>query len=217
MGNKFRVKRITLLICMILVIMVMVTSSTYAYLFYTGSDNSITGNMGEVDLELDVTRVLPVNETVNSILLFQFNELAGNLNNGCIDQDGEFSLCQLYKIRIKNNTGGVNTRINGSLAFSNETMPNLSWILLGNDYSSSTTYTTSMLDSDFNTASSSYNSFVDNYLLKNGEEEIFYILIWVNEIDRVQYDRGTYTGVVRFQDYNGNGVTAFFGDVESNQ
>lgn len=190
-----------------------VTGGTYAYLFSTGSVSSIiTGDMAKVDLELDVTRVLPVDETVNSILLFQFDELASNLNKGCIDQDGNYSLCQLYEINLKNNVGGVNTKVKGSLSFDNASMPNLSWVLLGNTYSSSTTYTSDMMGDSFNTASSTYTNFVDSYLLYSGNDVTFYILVWVNEIDRIQYDNGSYTGVVRFEDSNGKGVTAEFGN-----
>jgi len=35
----------------------------------------------------------------------------------------------------------------------------------------------------------------------------------VNETDEIQYDNGSYTGIVRFEDHNGNGVTAEFGDM----
>ena len=210
--NKFSVKKIVLMVCILFGYMVFVISGTYAYLFYNNTvTNAIGGNMGKVDLELDVTRVLPVDDSVNSILIFQFSELADNLNNGCIDEDGEFSLCQLYKINLKNNSNAVNVNVMGSLSFDNVNMPNLSWILLGNTYSSSTNYTSAMMGNSFNTAVADYTSFVNDYLLISGNEINFYILVWVNEIDRVQYDRGSYTGIVRFEDHKGNGVSAEFG------
>ena len=89
--NGFKINR-TILVLIVLLFFYM-TGSTYAYLYYTESNSSyITGNMGKVDLELDVTRVLPVDENVNSLLIYRFDELASNLNSGCIDQDGEFFL-----------------------------------------------------------------------------------------------------------------------------
>lgn len=214
MDNKsnFVNKRIFLLIALILGVMVIVTSSTYAYLFYSANvDNVIGGDMASVNLELDVDMVLPVSDTVKPTLLFGFSELADNLNNGCIDEDGDYALCQLYKINLKNNSGGVNTDIKGSLRFENATLPNLSWILLDGEYNSSIDYTSDMLGDSFNTASSTYNSFVDNYLLTSGNEVTYYILVWINEIDEIQYDSGSYTGVVKFEDSNGEGVTAEFG------
>lgn len=207
--NEFKFNKKILLLTFFLFFSV--TGGTYAYLYVSDNvDNSITGNMGKVDLELDVTRVLPVSETVDSILLFQFDELASNLNKQCVDQDNEYALCQLYKVNLKNNAGAVNTNVKGSLSFSNATMPNLSWILLGNTYNSSITYTSDMMGDSFNTASSTYTNFVDNYLLYSGDEVTFYILLWINEIDEIQYDIGSYTGIVRFEDHNGNGVTAEF-------
>ena len=195
----------------ILLLMFLVTSGTYAYLFYTTSNNSIiSGNMGKVDLELEVIRILPEKKSVNSSLLFKFDELASNLNKGCIDPENEYSLCQLYKINLKNKSGGVNVRLKGGLSFNNSNMPNLSWILLGNSYSSSVNYTKEMLGNTFNIASSNYVSFVDDYLLMNDNEETFYILIWINEINEIQYDSGSYSGIVRFEDSNGNGVSAEF-------
>lgn len=209
--NKIKFNNRKFLILIIL-LFISVTGGTYAYLYSESTnDNTITGDMATVDLSLDVIRVLPTKETVNSVLLFQFNELADNLNKGCINEKGDFSLCQLYKINLKNNNK-TNVRLKGSLAFNNETLPNLSWLLLGNTYSSSTNYTSSMLGSEFKTATSTHENFVDNYLLKANDEIDFYILLWVNEIDRVQYDSGNYTGVVKFEDYKGQGVTAWFGD-----
>ena len=197
---------------LIILLFISVTGGTYAYLYSEATnDNTITGDLSTIDLSLEVTRVLPTKTTVNSVLLFQFNELAGNLNKGCINEQGDFSLCQLYKINLKNNNK-TNVRLKGSLAFNNATMPNLSWISLGNTYSSSTNYTTAMLDSNFKTATSTHENFVDNYLLEGNKEIDFYILLWVNETETVQYDSGSYTGVVKFEDYKGQGVTAWFGD-----
>lgn len=156
--------------------------------------------------------MLPVEGTVNSILLFQFDELATNLNKGCVDKDGKHSLCQLYKINLKSKSN-TNIKLKGSLAFNNEDVPNLSWILLGDNYSSSTNYTSSMLGNTFNKATSTHTNFVDDYLLKSGEEVTYYILLWVNEIDEIQYDNGTYGGIVKFEDHNGEGVTAEFGEL----
>lgn len=189
---------------------------SYAYFSSNAINNdAITGNASIMDLELTVTRVLPENENVNSMLIFQFDELARNLNAGCVDQDGQYSLCQLYKVNLKNKINSTNVKIKGSLSFSNADMPNLSWVLLGNTYDSSDNYTSDIFGDTFNTASSEYTSFVDDYLLKRGKEIDFYILVWINETDRVQYDRGSYTGIVRFEDGHKNGITAEFGNTGS--
>lgn len=200
-----------LFVLVILIASFFIIGETYSYFFAGISDiDSINGGAMSFDLQLNVTKVLPVNASSNSILLFQFEELADNLNKGCVDKDGEYSLCQLYKIELKNNDTSSNANIKGSLSFNNRTIPNLSWILLGDTYSSSTTYTSDMLGDSFNTAVSTPTNFVDNYLLSSNGRATFYILVWVNEIDTVQYDRGSYTATVRIEDYKGKYIDAEF-------
>lgn len=67
-----------------------------------------------------------------------------------------------------------------------------------------------MLGNTFNTASSTFTNFVDSYLLAAGSNIDYYILVWVNETEGEQTDEGTYSGIVRFEDSNGKGVTSTF-------
>ena len=196
----------------IIVLLIIVTGGTFAYFAFNVSDNTISGEAGTVNLSLSVTKVLPStgDSIVDDLLVANFNELASALNNSCLYSDGEYALCQLYKITLTNNSDGVNTRVSGSVSFNNATVPNLSWITIDN-YSSSTTYNTSMLDSNINTASSAFAMFEDNYLLNVGSTKDYYLLVWVNESDDVQTDMGTFSGTVRFEDENGKGVTSTFG------
>lgn len=204
--------KIIISVIAIIIVASFTIGETYSYFFNEHKNNtSITGSTMNVDLELSVTKVLPTNASTNSILIFQFSELADNLNNGCVDEDGEYSLCQLYKINLKNSSNSSNINIKGTLSFNNSTIPNLSWILLGNTYSASTTYTSDMLGDTFNTAVSTPTNFVDNYALSSNGEATFYILVWVNEIDRVQYDRGSYTGTVKIEDHTGKDISTTFG------
>ena len=204
-------KKIFILMIVIMGVVLLVAGGTFAYLAYrTGNNNTITGNMGSVDLSLMVTKELPKTSVVDDILVSNFSELPDNLNNKCIDQDGEYALCQLYKIVLSNSSNGVNTKVKGSVSFNNETTPHLSWIRIDH-YSSSTTYTSSTLGSSYHTASSSFDSFESSYLLKSGNSVTYYILVWVNENEEEQTDTGTYTGTVRFEDENGKGVTSTFG------
>lgn len=202
-----QVKIVNLFLVIILIIMI-VTGGTFAYFAFTASNNIIGGNAGTVNLTLNVTKVLPNTETTDNILITSFNELPANLNASCID--GEYALCQVYKINLANATSGVNTDVKGSLAFDNDTVPNLSWVYLGNSYSSSTTYTSEDLGNTFNTASSTFTNFIDSHLLTVGNDIDFYILVWVNESEEEQTDEGSYSGTVRFDGSNGEGVTANF-------
>ena len=204
-------KRIFILMIVIMGVVILVAGGTFAYFaFRTSNNNTITGSMGSVDLSLTVTKELPSTSGVDDILVTNFSELPDNLNSKCIDRDGEYALCQLYKIVLSNSSNGVNTKVKGSVSFNNTTSPNLSWIRIDN-YSSSTTYTSNTLGSSYHTASSNFDSFESSYLLKSGNSVTYYILVWVNENEEEQTDTGTYTGTVRFEDENGKGVTSTFG------
>lgn len=211
MNNKIQtndtVKNINLFLTIIILILV-VSGSTFAYFAFNASNNIISGTAGNVDLTLTVTKVLPTTNDTDDILIANYEELPANLNAMCTD--GEYALCQLYRINLANSSTGVNTNVKGSLSFNNATVPNLSWIYLGDTYSSSTTYTSSNLPNTFNTASSDFTNFVDSYLLSSGNTKDFYILVWVNESEESQTDNGTYSGIVRFEDSNGKGVTSTF-------
>lgn len=198
------------LVTIIIALLIVILGSTYAYFAFNASNNNtITGTAGSVDLELTVTKILPSTNGVDNILVINFNEVAEGLNEDCIDNSGEFALCQLYKVTLENNSTGVNTKVKGSISFDNETAPNLSWILVEN-YSASTTYTSTLLGSTYNTATSTFTNFVDNYLLTVNNSADFYILVWVNETEEVQTDEGSYSGTIRFEDSNGKGVTSTF-------
>ena len=197
---------------LILVCFLLGTGTTYAYYFVSDSLSSLTGNMGKVDLTLTVTKVLPKTNGVDNVLIINHSELASSLNNDCLDSDGEFTLCQVYKVNLKNANRVLNTNVKGSISFNNQNAPNLSWIYLGNSFSTSTNYTNSSLGNSFHKSSPKFTNFVDNYLLEAGSNIDFYILVWINETDDIQYDDGIYSGTIRFEDTNGNGVTAKFGD-----
>ena len=206
--TKKNVKLILIIVILILVL----AGSTFAYFAASANNSVITGDAGTVQLSLNVTKVLPTTTGTDDILVINYSELADSVNSNCIDSDGEFALCQLYKITLTNSAAGVNTNVKGSLSFNNTTTPNLSWISLGTSYNSSTTYTSATLGSNFNTASSTFTNFVDSYLLTSGSSVNYYILVWVNETEEEQTDEGTYSGIVRFEDMNGQGVTASFAD-----
>ena len=206
--NNESVKNINLFLLIVILILV-ISGSTFAYFAFSATNNVIGGNAGSVNLSLTVEKVLPDDDdTTDDILIANYGEIPNNLNNMCTD--GEYAVCQVYRINLANSNTGVNTNVKGSLSFNNATVPNLSWIYLGDSYSSDTTYTSSMLPNTFHTASSTFTNFIDSYLLTSGTNKDFYILVWVNESETEQTDNGTYSGIVRFEDSNGKGVTSTF-------
>ena len=200
--NNESVKTINLFLLIVVLILV-ISGSTFAFFAFSATNDVIGGNAGSVNLTLTVEKVLPdADNNPDDILIANFSELPDNLDNNCTD--GEYALCQVYKINLANAATGVNTNVKGSLSFDNTNVPNLSWVYLGNTYSSAN------IPNTFNTASSTYTDFINGYLLTAGTNKDFYILVWVNESLEEQTDNGTYTGTVRFEDSNGKGVTSTF-------
>ena len=204
-------KKILTIAIGIMLILIVFAGATYAYFAFSASNNNvITGEIGTVNLSLNVTKVLPNTTSVDNILVTSFNDLSSNLNNKCLYTDGEFATCQLYKIVLTNNADGVNTKVVGSVSFDNATSPNLSWIKLDN-YDASTTYTAGSIGGDKHKASSTFTNFSNAYLLKKSNSVTYYLLVWVDESEDEQTDDGSFTGTVRFEDENGKGVTSTFG------
>ena len=200
--NNESVKTINLFLLIVVLILV-ISGSTFAFFAFSATNDVIGGNAGSVNLTLTVEKVLPdADNNPDDILIANFSELPDNLDNNCTD--GEYALCQLYKINLANAATGVNTNVKGSLSFDNTNVPNLSWVYLGDTYSSDN------IPNTFNTASSTYTDFVNGHLLTAGTNKDFYILVWVNESLEEQTDNGTFSGTVRFEDSNGKGVTSTF-------
>ncbi len=205
--NNSDLKKIMYLVVGILVFFVVVIGATFAYYTFAVSNNTtVKGDAGKVNLNLTVTKALPNNSGTDDILITPFNELASNLNAKCASE--EYATCQLYKITLQNNSTGVNTKVKGSVSFNNTTAPNLSWVYL-DTYDSSKTYATSDLGT-MNTASSEFATFKTDVLINSGNSRDFYLLVWVNESEEEQTDEGSYSGTIKFEDSNGNGVTSTF-------
>jgi len=199
-------KRNTTMLVALIALILAVAGGTLAYFAISITSNNITGKAGTIDLTLTVTRVLPADTTIEDIILSDYATLSDDINNKCVDDD--VSLCQLYEVNLANSSSSVNVNVKGQVSFDNTNSPNLSWISL--DYDSSKTYSSTDLPDTFNTASNTLTNFVDSYYLASGSSKKFYLLVWVNSLDEVQEDNGTYTGTVRFEDASGKGVTSTF-------
>ena len=202
-------KNVKLLIA-IITIVIAVAGGTLAYFAFSTSNNSVGGEAGVVDLTLTVEKVLPDDdEVVDELLVVNFSEVPGALNNNCLDKDDEFVMCQLYKVTLSSSVAGVGTNVKGSIKFDNETVPNLSWLYLGHTYTAGS-YSSTTLGDTFNTATGEFVNFIDSYNLLSGATQTFYILTWINEITGAQTDTGTFGGTIRFEDHLGKGVTSTF-------
>lgn len=180
------------------VVFLLAIGSTYAYYaFRYENDSVITGNVISINVELDVERVVGTN---TKLVPLQDEALANALigknssNGACIDNVGNLS-CQVYKITLTN-LGSRIQHVNGTIelypkAGSGNAYSNLKWRELSNT-------TTIKSGSAFNGMSKS--TLVSDLTMESKEEKVWYIAVWLSEVDYDQYDidKGIFEGTVTF-------------------
>ena len=198
-----KIKQINLMIILIFCYAILLIGGTYAYYALTASNNSIASTAGDADLSLEVTNQHPNNEKYLIPQSEKGLSQAISNNYNCVD-DNNNTVCQVYSIKVTN-TGTANVEINGTITFGNiDKMPNLKWRLIKdkNTYGSF----------KINQASNDANIFDNNIVLKKGDSKIYYIVIWIDEVDKNQPDTGKYNATIEFSSSNGKGVTSTVGE-----
>ena len=181
----------------------LVTGGTYAYYALTASNNSIAGTAGEADLSLEVVNQHPNNEEYLVPQLEKGLESAISSNYNCVD-DNNNTVCQVYSIKITN-TGTATVKINGTITFGNiDKMPNLKWRLIQdkNTYGNYSSHYASLDEARFDS----------NLTLRKGASKTYYMVIWIDEVDKNQPDTGKYNATIDFSSSNGTGVTSTVGE-----
>ena len=223
--NKISFPELKVTIALVITTFLTVVSSTYAYYYYAADNrNTITGNMATVNLDLEVTMLLPTKEST-SVMVPQKSTSGNNssalstaLKNGCVD-DNKNIVCQVYRIRIKNDGGTATEIVDGSISFyanremtdsSSTKMPNLKWKLITSV--DTTNNNNSILGTNIdNAASGTPAKFAEDIRLETNDVVPFYMIIWFNETNNDQIDQdNTFYGKVSFESSNGTGVTATF-------
>lgn len=227
MKKKLDIKKITnkTTIIIILTTFFSVLGGTYAYFFFSESDNlTITGEAATVNLELNVEMLLPT-KTSTGVMVPQKSTSGDNnsplssaLKQGCVDANSNV-VCQVYKINIKNNGGTATEVVDGEVSFYSDTsltqdsktkMPNLSWKLITSVDTENNSNSVLGTNED-NIASSTPVKFTQDIILGTNDEDTYYMIIWFNETNADQIDEGnTFYGKIEFTSSNGTGVTAAF-------
>ena len=176
---------------------------TYAYLAFSASNNSVVvGEVGVADLELSVTKVTANNGELVPQLEKSLDTAVSSSYN-CVDGNGN-TVCQVYKIEIEN-TGTANIVVDGTIDFTNTTLPNLKYKLM----TDSTT-----LDTSFNSRYG-YGDMPDRPLVKGvslepEQVETYYIVLWINDTENEQSDTGTYRASINFNSSYLEGLTSTY-------
>ncbi len=189
---------------------VLITGGTYAY-YYSSSSNSnaINGDLALANANLTVERIVPDSANARLVPLLDKNlDIALKGTGGvssCIDGNSNLS-CEVYKITI-NNTGSTNLRLKGTVTIAatgqNNVYNNLKWEEIENPTSRKSEYLTNGMGT---------SSLDDELKLNVGGSKTYYIAVWLSENnqDQTDTDKGEFGGLVRFEDFNGQGVTATF-------
>ena len=158
---------------------------------------------------LTVERIVPDSANARLVPLLDKNlDIALKGTGGvssCIDGNSNLS-CEVYKITI-NNTGSTNLRLKGTVTIAatgqNNVYNNLKWEEIENPTSRKSEYLTNGMGT---------SSLDDELKLNVGGSKTYYIAVWLSENnqDQTDTDKGEFGGLVRFEDFNGQGVTATF-------
>lgn len=207
------------LLIVIFVFVLSIIGATYAYFFVLDSNNNtITGDAANVDLSLDVVKVLPnVSSTDVVVPQLSGNVLNNAVKNGCVDSNNNV-VCHVYKIDITNISdvtvvvdGGISYYGNANLTSGLENfIPNMKWMLISS-FDINNISNTVLGNDSIKNATSVSSKFATNVSMAPLDHIVYYVVVWLNETGNQQSGEAqSFYGVVSFDSSNGSGITATF-------
>lgn len=192
------------------ILILLVSSATYAYFSAQTEDSSIQGGTASAaDLKLVVEKIstsakdklIPLdNDTVSLTTAakgYGFSGTTYDSTKSCIDKNG-YSVCQVYKITVTNN-GSATVALNGGVTYlEGENTPNIACAVMESNISVTN-----------NTTCLSSTALANDVKLSAGDEKVYYIIVYINNLHTEQYDVGKFNGTVTFSSASGN-LTADF-------
>ena len=207
-------KRNALLLTLSIVLVVVLSVIGYTYAYFAVNVNSTGDNIGgstaTIKLNLNVERLIPSQDGIKMVPLLDNalqNAISGtNGMSSCVDANGSLS-CHIYKITIKNESSNTLT-LKGNITLdkktNNDLFKNLKWQLLENQTTVKAGTTATPMSSTV---------FEPSVELNSNATQIYYIAIWISEINSEQKttDYGDFTGTIEFTNTDGtNRVSANF-------
>ena len=194
------------IIIAIIVLLVIITRTTYSFLAYSYSNRSvIKGNVIAVNATLDVERVVGTNEGMVPLKDSSLNNAingVGSTNGACVDKYGNLS-CQVYKITLTN-TGSRLQSLKGTIKLeakdSNSKYNNLGWREL--------TDTTTIKDGSVVNGMNE-STLVSGLTMESKEVKVWYIAVYIREANGPQedIDKGEFKGTVTFKTDNSQSIS----------
>lgn len=192
-------------ICLVLAIVIIVTTSTTFAYFVATSENttSISGKTADFNVKLALTTV---HKSTNMVPLKDSLVVTSIKNtNKCIDKNN-YEVCSLYKLTLSN-TGGSSFTLTGYLKTSSTTYTasNLKYQIYDINYNAVTDVLTPSLTADQKVYFQKDSNNVETTINSTNIE--YYLVMWITETNTMQTDdyAKTYDGVVGFET-SGGGV-----------
>lgn len=194
----------------IIILILSIAGSAYAY-YSASASATISGTAGGGNLTLKVDK-LSTSATKNLIPLDNTTDMLtkaakgyGNNTNSydntksCIDKNG-YTVCQVYKITITNNSG-VAIVLNGGVSLRGDNTPNIECAVMNSSISVTN-----------NSSCQGSSTLAKKYSLGVNSSKEYYILVYINNKEGIQTDSGNFTGIVTFTSSDGAELKARFED-----
>ena len=194
----------------IVMLIIAIAGSAYAYYSAVAVDNTtVSGTVaGGANLDLKVEKVttgatgnlIPVDNDITTLTKAVIGE--GNTNKEdskrCIDKNG-YTACQIYKITLTNKSS-VSVKIDGGVTLSGSNTPNIECAKMDNINKVSN-----------NNSCKGNKTLAKNYNMNANASVIYYIMVYIKNINSTQTDTGLFTGTVFFN-VSGNKIESNFSD-----
>ena len=194
----------------IIILILSIAGSAYAY-YSASASATISGTAGGGNLTLKVDKLstsatkdlIPLDNTTD--MLTKAAKGYGNNTNSydntksCIDKNG-YTVCQVYKITITNNSG-VAIVLNGGVSLRGYNAPNIECAVMNSSISVTN-----------NSSCQGSSTLAKKYSLGVNSSKEYYILVYINNKEGIQTDSGNFTGIVTFTSSDGAELKARFED-----
>ena len=193
----------------IILLIISIAGSAYSYYSLVGVNNdSVYGTAsGSASMNLKVEKVstgatgslIPVDNDITTLTKAAVGEGNTSYDNSkrCIDQNG-YAACQIYKITLTNKSS-IDLVASGGVSLKGDDTPNIECAIMS-DINTVTD----------NTSCKGNKTLANNYTIKANESKVYYIMVYVKNLNKVQSDTGEFTGTIFFSADNGDKLKANF-------
>ena len=194
----------------VLVLFLAILGSSVAY-YLARIQGSLSGSAAGTGLDLTITPLstsanangdlIPLDndkETLTMAALGYGNETTEfDATKSCIDING-YSVCQLYKITLTNK-GSAPVTVNGGVELTGANTPNIDCAKMASS--------TSVTD---NTSCKGENTLASNEVINGNALKEYYVMVYINNLDVPQTDKGVFNGTVTFTSTQGDQIKGRF-------